>query len=296
MYKYLVYLITAMWLFSCGEGTVEFEDNLYEPKLAIEAILISGKTPERIYVWRNFPLDTDFRSFTPVLPNAEVFIIDLDNNVRRELTYDETTASFYSEDDQWVIEPLHSYRLEVFATVDGKDLKTTGETTVPADGLQIVDINHDSLSYRQPDGHGGYVDFELTFERSPSSSMYVATVEALAADTSTFVYDNPFFEAEPDEVLDDLEDYRYAFEWLQDVPMSPGQTDMQLFWWDFWFYGSYRILLYAADEHYSNYIKTYGDVQEPDGNFHAPAINLDQDGIGVFGSAAVDTIFVAVGR
>ena len=40
--------------------------------------------------------------------------------------------------------------------------------------------------------------------------------------------------------------------------------------------------------------QTYKNVQEFDGNFHEPRINIQGDGIGIFGSAIADTVFLKV--
>ena len=65
-------------------------------------------------------------------------------------------------------------------------------------------------------------------------------------------------------------------------------------WINIWFYGNYRIIVYACDENFRLYVLTYKNVQEFDGNFHEPRINIDGDGIGIFGSAIADTVYLKV--
>ena len=42
--------------------------------------------------------------------------------------------------------------------------------------------------------------------------------------------------------------------------------------------------------------KSIDEVQEEDGNFHAPVFSIEGDGIGYFGSAIPDTVYLEVTR
>ena len=54
--------------------------------------------------------------------------------------------------------------------------------------------------------------------------------------------------------------------------------------------------MYATDDNYREFVQTYNDVQEDDGNFHEAKFNIDGDGIGVFGSMIADTAYIEVLR
>ena len=62
----------------------------------------------------------------------------------------------------------------------------------------------------------------------------------------------------------------------------------------FWFYTEYRLTTMACDVNYKEFLQTYNDVQEEDGNFHEAKFNIEGDGIGVFGSVVLDTVTVNV--
>ena len=111
---------------------------------------------------------------------------------------------------------------------------------------------------------------------------------------STFVYDNPFTDEKINDV--DLFDFDYHFEWIQNTPATSGRSTMNVFWWDMWFYGRHQIVIYAADENYANFIQTFQEVEEEDGNFHEPVFNFEGDGMGYFGSAIADTVYVEITR
>lgn len=63
-----------------------------------------------------------------------------------------------------------------------------------------------------------------------------------------------------------------------------------------YFYTRYRIIIYAADRNFRDFQATHEVTQGADGNHHEPAFHIDGDGIGVFGSAVVDTAYFEVLR
>jgi hypothetical protein len=71
---------------------------------------------------------------------------------------------------------------------------------------------------------------------------------------------------------------------------------MDVFWWDLWFYGEHRVVIYAAYANYARFIQTFDEVQEEDGNFHEPVFSFEGDGIGYFGSAIANTVGLTITR
>ncbi len=71
---------------------------------------------------------------------------------------------------------------------------------------------------------------------------------------------------------------------------------MNVFWWNVWYYGRHQIVVYAADKNYANFIQTFEEVEEEDGNFHEPVFNFEGDAIGYFGSAIADTVYIEITR
>ena len=294
----MTYILTlfAALLCACGEGVVKIEPEQYEPKIAIEGFLYPGQPVSDIYIWRNFPVDADLTTLNPVLPDAQATITDLQTDNIYPLSFNPFDGTFFYNGLDLEIQAAQSYRLDVSATVNNQQLQAHATTTVPQTGLHIVDINYDSLRYRQKDSADNIVDFLIDFQRSPGTTNYIAAVTALEADTGNFIYDNPFEDVDAEDVRDDLENWRFDSEWIQDTPATAGRSTLQLFWFDFWFYSDYQIVLFAADQNYADFLRTYDDVFEDDGNLHAPVFNIEGDGIGIFGSAITDTVFVRVTR
>lgn len=287
-------LLTAVWLTSCGKGTVEIDENQYEAKIAIEAILIPNQPVKRIFISRNFRVNQNLQRTTIFLPNADVVLTDVANDAIYTLQYDPDSLWYYYPGNDLTIGYEQTYRLNVTATIEGKRLQASASTTTPKAGLEIVSVNHDTLSYFQRNANDELLFFELAIQRSPGTDFYLQTTTALDATVESYVYDNPYEDLDEEDVRDDLNDLLYEWEWIQNTPLTPGVTNMEIFWFDLWFYGRYEIVVYAADPNYQDFIRTYNNVQDDDGNFHAPVFHIEGDGIGVFGSAVADTVYLTI--
>ena len=293
---YLLLATLAILLQACGEGVINVDDIEYQPKISIEGFLIPGQPVDNIKILRNFPVDANLNRLDLTLPTASVVITDLQDNSEHVMTYDADRYTFYDAANGLAVQPQGSYRLDVTATIDGQSLSAHAETTVPSSGLDIVSVNYPSLRYRERDSNDNIRNFKFDFQRSPGTTAYIMTAVATEAGESNFIYDNPFEEVEAEDVVDDLEDWRYESEWIQDLPAEAGVSSIELFWFDFWFYSEYQVVLFAVDKNYIDFYRTYEEVQEIDGNYHPPVFNIEGDGIGVFGSAVADTIMVNVTR
>lgn len=290
----LLFLLSTLMVLSCGKGTVELDPAQYQAKIAIEGFIFPGQPVSQIYIWRNFRVDANLRQTPLPLPEAIVTITDIESGEVHPLTYNTETFWFQDDEGSLTIDYNKSYRLDVAATIDGQDLQASATTTVPNAGLNIISINHETLNYYQRDNSGNLINFNVMFDRSPATNFYLTTVLALDADVSNFVYDNPFTDSDEQDVIDDFNDFRYEWDWIQDTPLEAGQSNKEIFWFDLWFYSRYEAIVFAADKNYQDFLRTYNEVQEIDGNFHEPVFHIDGDGIGVFGSAVTDTVYFSV--
>ena len=289
-------------MFSCGEGVVEVTNESYEPKIAIEGYLIADQKVDKIRISRNFPIDANLTrmSLLPDVNQTDVTITDLSTNSLYNLTFhvapDDRLENYYWQNNSpgLTITPGKSYRLDVTANVDGQQLQASSTTTVPDSGFSIAQTNYNQLPFREKDQNGNLKEFEVTINRSAETTFYLATLHALNASKNNFIYDHPFFNEEPEDL--DVEDYDYVYGWIQDTPTTPGQSSFTVFWVNLWFYDIYEVVVYATDDNYKEFVQTYNDVQEPDGNFHEAKFNIEGDGIGVFGSMIADTVNIEVLR
>ena len=240
-------------LFGCGKGVVKVTNESYEPRIVVSGLLVAGQPVENIHISRNFRLDTNLNETPILLPDADVVLIDEDEEARFPLTFVDSVrfgnADFDYLGDDLVIRTGGTYSLEVRAMVEGEELFASATTTVPVEGFEIVDISPARLQYRQRDEAGDVILPELTIERSPGTTFYLLTAIPLNFSVDSFVYDNPFDHENPETI--DLFDYDYEWEWIQNTPKTAGQSKMGLFWWDLWFYGRHEIVVYASDPNWA---------------------------------------------
>ncbi len=297
-----VALWAALMLQGCGEGVVEIENISYEPRVSIEGFLTPGEPVTGIRLYRNFKLDQDLREQTPLLDplKTSATITDEGSGVTYPLSYRAPAnlldiSGYYYEYRGSDLTIVHggSYTLEVRTEIDGTPIEARSTTTVPAAGFRIAGVNYDSLQYRQKTG-GELVNFVLDIDRAPGTTYYLASILSLTDDYDRFVSSSPFGKMSREEFEKDKERFVYNTFWIQNTPPEAGRSIMNLFWFEFHFYGRYRIIVYAADKNYREFMQTYSRVQEIDGNFHEARFNIEGQGIGVFGSVIPDTVYVTV--
>jgi len=289
---------------SCGDPQVKVTNTSYEPRIVIAGLLMPDHPVNEIHIARNFRLDQDLRSMPLLLPDAVAVIIDEATGERFPLTFSpvdsgpfpdfDTSYFAYQGNGDLTIRHGARYTLEVSAEVEGQELFARATTTVPEPGFRIADLSHDRFHYRERGPDDEVIAPHLTIQRSSGTDFYLLTAVPLTPSADSFIYDNPFTDEDAADL--DLNDFNDQFEWIQNTPPEPGQSSMQIFWRDVWFYGRHEITVYAADANYASFLQTFDEVQEEDGNFHEPVFSIEGDGIGYFGSAIPDTVYVEILR
>lgn len=289
-------LASAIIIFSCGESTVEIGQNTYEPKIVIDGYLYPGQKVQNIIITRNIPLNTNIDPTALILINADVKLVDLQSNKEYRLTFNPKSFSFEYNGTDLLIGFDKSYQLIVSAMIDGKMLSANSTTHTPNSGFKIIDepTTGQSITYRETDSNGEIKNITITFTPSPGTNFYLFSMVSLNASDSSFIYNNPYVEVNTKDVIEQLDRFKYQMRWLQNINSQGTSIKYDLDWIHFWFYGEYRIIVYACDENFRLFVQTYKNVQEFDGNFHEPRINIKGDGIGIFGSAIADTVYLNI--
>ncbi len=294
--KISLLFLATIHFFSCGEVAVDLGLNTYAPKIVIEGYLTPNKKIDGIKITRNIPLNTQVNPALLILSNADVRITDLQSNKEYKLTFVPAKLSYEYNGTDLKIGFDKSYKLNVTATIDGKVLSTSSITKTPKEGFRIIhslsDLN--PMFYREKDDLGNVKNFSIKFFPSAETDFYLISIVALEASEATFVYDNPFITMKREDLLKRLDQFKYQLKWLQNINSFAGSIHYDLDWLDLWFYGKYRTIVYAGDQNFKLFMLTHKNVQEFDGNFHEPRLNLQGDGIGVFGSLIADTVYFQV--
>lgn len=279
--KHFLIAAAALIFAECGSPGVNVNDAQYEPKITVEGYLYCGETVNDIKLMRNFPLGAP-------LDQSTLYLTPSGNNVTvtvngTPLFFDPGTNSYYNTDMK--VGYGKTYTLEVYATIDGKNLHTTSATTTPQKGFEVLKKNLGQLKYNTTLPY-------VTFKTSPGTDYYIFSIVPDSASTANFIYANALRSNEDSaKVANDLNDLKFRYGTVNNIDSYTGQTytySVQLN--QTWFYGSYTLIAYAGDTNFKDYVMTAPSVQEFDGNFHEPIPIFNGDGIGVFASAIRDTV------
>jgi len=290
----IVLTFAGMFLIACGKTSVTIDERTYEPKIVIIGYLYPERPVSNIRITRNFPVGTTIDKNQIALSEANVTLTDITSNIGYELTYNPISFAFEYTEDDLEIDFGKSYRLDVFANVDDSDLQASSVTTVPEEGLEIDREKsvYGDLFYRETDESGQLITPQVAYRQSENSAFFLLSISALDADVETFIYENPFG-LDIKEVIENegqIENFQYQFRWTKPENQNGGLSIIEISWFQLWFYSPYRLVLYAADENFYHFFSTHRNVQSVDGNLHEPLFHIEGDGIGVFGSAVIDTL------
>jgi hypothetical protein len=294
----LLSLFAMVFLLSCGEPIVTVDEGQYQPKIVIDGYLFANQPVMGIKIRRNFALNTDIGFDELNDPDATVTLTDLQTEGSYQLIYLGGSVGYTYLGGDLTIECGKSYRLDVETTIDGRLLQASSTTTVPGPGFQIDQqaSGPDSLIYLQGDAEDDLQQFQIVFQRALGPGFYVFSIQALDACEDTFIDKNLFGVKLEDLEEGDLEDLADDSIHREHLLCEPGTSSVDLFWSSFYFYGDYRIVAYAGDRNFEEFYLTFDSIQSDDGNLYEPRFNIEGDGIGVFGSAMVDTAYVRVIR
>ena len=274
-------LITAtIFIISCGDPEIDISGVAYQPKIVVQGYVYPDEEIKQFRLMRNFPLDRtiNFREFV-LTPGGNGVIAKI-NGVT--LQYEPFTQTYYT--NNLAVQNDATYTLEVTAVIDGEQLQTSSTTTVPPVGFSLLDTDLGTITYRDP------VIFRFT--PSPGIDFYAFSIVPDSASIENFIFDNPFLpNLEVEDVEEDLIDFQFQFDVVINANSTPGTIHTyEVHGLDTWFYSSYKVIVYAGDQNFKDYLLTASNVQQPDGNFIDPRMNLTGDGIGIFGSAIRDTV------
>lgn len=296
--KYIL-LVSGILFFSCGEGVVEIGPDDYEPKIVIEAFLFPGRPVSNIRIARNMPLNTQLTYDALMISDADVMITDLDDEKAYSLVFNSVHFYYELQGSTFVPKYGKSYKLDVRAQIDGKNLHASSETTVPDFGFQLIeDECTDSLTYYSEDSEGVLLKPQIVFERSDGTDFYAFSIVSVQASLDNFIYPprNAYLPSDFDKEFleENFTEMVYSNDELFNSPPGNDRSIVDLEWYHFMFFGFYRVTVYAGDKNFKDFYFTKNSVMEPDGNLHDPVFHIDGDGIGVFGSAIVDTKMIKI--
>ncbi|MBN1637598.1 MAG: DUF4249 family protein [Ignavibacteriales bacterium] len=274
-------IIINLFYFGCGDPIVDINNVEYNPKIAVEAYLYPGKDISDVKIMRNFPINKKINE-------SEIYLNPTDNFVNAKingnaLLFDNVSKTYYYNTID--LKYGETYNIEIEATFDGQKFRTNSSTTIPDSGFKILNNNLGTIKYNTE-------NIIIKFNPSPSSDFYLFSIIADSASPDNFIYDNPFL---PNLTREDIEknfnSFLYQYRYLQNILPDPTKTyELKIEVYDAWFYSPYRVIVYACDKNFKDYFLSNQFLQQFDGNFNEPKKIMQGDGIGIFGSAIIDTV------
>jgi len=292
MLIYLLAFIVLTLVTSCGESSINLGPETFEQKIVIQGFIFPGNKVESIRLTKNFPLNTTPNPAVLVISNADVKLTDMETGKEYKLTFNLKKLSYEYSGSDLTIGFDKYYKLTVNTNIDGKIYSASSITKTPKQGFSIDQNKSVSgiIRYRELDKNGNVKELPIVVNLSEGTSYYPISIVALQASDSTFIYDNAYREVKKEDVIKNLDNFKYQKRWMQNLNPLGTSAKYEINWLGIWFYSLYRVIVYAGDENFRLYSQTNSNVQEFDGNFHEPRINIQGDGIGVFASAIADTI------
>ena len=303
------YLPIILFLTACAAerqpgdifGSVE-EDN----ELVVDGILLVDQPLPELFVRRTLPPGQAYSREAAGVLDARVHVIQGDQIF--EYAPDPATPGLYlppSESPQ--VEPLTEYRLEV--EVEGKQVRASTTTPERMRVQQMVLLDEDTQEimrtlksfaevgdevYTAPENQLTHLEGIIELHLEKAGEAYQAALFALEENAQLLDEDFP-------ELYDETpEDLRAN----QSPPFAASDGIVRWPWFAVVYTGRSLIKVYALDHNWFEYARSSPDFQEEQGgfgglagdNFERPFFQVE-GGIGLFGSASVDSVgFVVLPR
>ncbi len=289
MKRSVIVIIISLFIIllaGCGKPGINLDNAPYNPKITVEGYLYPGQTIKDLRLMRNYPIGNQLNPATFFLtPSANNVAATINGKL---LQYDAADYSYYN--NQITVGYGKKYTLEVYATLDGKQLHTTSATITPQKGFSVLKKNLGTFLY------GGTIT--VIYKPSPGTGFYAFSIVPDSAGTKNFIYNNSLRKnIDSSDVADHLNEYKFRYGYIDNINSDANNTySFSINSRNTWFYSSYTVVAYACDENFKDFILTAPNVQEIDGNFHEPIETFQGDGIGVFGSAIADTLRFTIAK
>ncbi|MGQ9819394.1 MAG: DUF4249 family protein [Candidatus Kapaibacteriales bacterium] len=266
-----IFVFSFLLLFGC-EDPVPTD---YIPQYYVEAFLIVDQPIDLIRIQRTQPINDTFKLSNALVKDAVVKILVDEKELL--LNYRDTGnidfRGYYYFDTSYKVEPNKIYKLEVI-TADGK--KITGVTQTP-ERFQWTKLPPDTLIF--PTDTINFKDKQpVKIKWTPVTNMFYYFVVSHCLDTLEYgKYLNPPLELKNRRIYRPNPNIDADVTNWDAIP----NTEYQIFWLLFKWYGKHKIYVYAPDFNYLRWV-----LQHFRGSQINPLLSSVDGAIGVFGSAS----------
>ena len=310
MMRYFLNLLIALFLTACAAerdpgdlfGPVE-----KDTELVVDALLLVDRTLPELFVRRTVPPGRAYSREEAAVTGARVRVIRSDQVF--EYAHDPAAPGRYlPPQGAPLVEPLTEYRLEV--DVEGKKVRASTTTPERVRIRQAVLLDEETLEIERTLKSFAELGDQV-YAAAENQITYLEGLIEFHLDTVAVAgYQAAIFalEEDPEFVDEDLVDfYDEEDEDLllanQSPPLAVSGGILRWPWFAVAFAGRSLVKIYALDHNWFEYARSSPDLQEQGGfgglageNFERPFFQVE-GGIGLFGSASVDSVgFVVVPR
>lgn len=269
-----VIALFACWLISCQDAPPV----AYIQQIAVQGYLFANHPIDSIIVDRSLPVDLYYNRDSAGISDAQV-TITVDG-----ITYPlsaRTTPSgcYYLPDTTMLVRSGKTYYLQI--QYNGQTV--TAQTTVP-DSIKITKRLPDTLQYPQDTINIiNYPDSIVTWTGITNKISYAAAItcaDTLDYDTLQHVPNRRVYR--PGSGGAGGQHYNDVTRWFGFLPVSSVPVPWTVFKW----YGKQKIAVYNVDRNFNDWLK----MITLNGGTFTQDLNHINGGIGVFGSAGVDSM------
>lgn len=274
--RFILLFIFIALINSC-EDPVPFD---YVPNNVVEAFIVVGEPIRDIRVMRTQNLSQEFDLENSLIRDAEVRIFNENVDLKLEIEDSGTQGYYYPE--EYLVEPLTNYNLEITLS-DGS--KITGSTRTPTNSIWVKKTPN-PLKY--PIDTTNLPDrYSISWEKNASFDFYHLQVKAL--DTIGYgQYLDPPTEELNRRIEEDFASENYYYELTNNAFLPTSET--AIVWDVFKFYGMQEITIFTPDLNWQKWFLQHVASAE----YNELLNSLEGNGFGTFASAGAirDTFFL----
>ncbi|HZV13138.1 MAG TPA: hypothetical protein VFA55_07975 [Candidatus Kapabacteria bacterium] len=259
----------ASWLISCQD----VPPVAYIQQIVVQGYLFANRPIDSIIVDRSLPVNLFYDRDSAGITDAQV-TITVDSKTYSLVPYTKEPGSYYLPDTTMLVRSGKTYYLQI--QYNGQTV--TAQTTVP-DSIKITKRLPDTLQYPQDTINIiNYPDSIITWTGVPNKISYAASITCI----DTTYYDSLQHIANRHVYRPGGDSYDNPTSWFSFLPVSTVPVPWTVFKW----YGSQRIVIYNIDQNFNDWLK----MADLNGGTFTQDLNHINGGIGVFGSAGIDTM------
>jgi len=270
----ILFIITGCCFTNCINEPTDTE---FEEEIIVRAYLYTGSSIDSVHISKSIKIGEIYSPGEAAVTGAGVSI-SVDNVSYQLSEYGDKPGVYYLPLNYIRVTPGKTYHLE--AQVGDKLISAS--TTAP-DFVQIVRVNLPETEYLGK-------PFEVFWRGGEGAAGYILSVKARSS--AELVELSSFMEHALEETEFDTTEF---FPPVNNFPVQIHESNFQIPWPMFWYYGDYTLTIYAVDKNFFDFSTSF-TVLEAQSSFYEKPPSHIQGGIGIFAALSRASEWVKVKR